>query len=229
MDPEIVNLIAWYAVFLFSVTFHEAAHSWYAFRNGDPRAAYEGLVSLNPLPHIQRSPFGMVLLPMIGLAFTGFPFGFASAPYNPSWANREPKKAAWMALAGPISNFLIVIACMLVIRIGIAQEFLLLPEAVTRTQIVSGSGTKLSANFSVLISMLLYMNLLLLFINIIPVPPLDGFFALPLIIQPYKYRKYADFFSNQMLGFIVIIVAVNVLFHDFAGFVVFKILFAGLL
>jgi len=55
----------WYMVFIVSLTFHEAAHSFAALKLGDPTAYYHGQVSLDPIPHIRRSPFGMVFVPII--------------------------------------------------------------------------------------------------------------------------------------------------------------------
>src|SRR5512139_3082516 len=101
MRPELVNGLVFYVVFLFSTTLHEAAHAWAALRGGDPTAYQGGQVSLDPMPHIRREPFGMVVLPLLTALATGWPFGYASAPYNPNWAVRHPDRAAWMALAGP--------------------------------------------------------------------------------------------------------------------------------
>src|SRR5215210_2042258 len=107
-----------YVVFLFSTTLHEAAHAWAALRGGD-RTAYEGgQVTLDPLPHIRREPIGMVVLPLISVLVSGWPLGFASAPYDPEWAEKHPRRAAWMALAGPGANFALVLIAGLSLRIG---------------------------------------------------------------------------------------------------------------
>ena len=74
------DLIAWYAVFVLSATAHEAAHALAAYVGGDPTAYHAGQVSLNPLPHIQREPFGMVLLPLVALFSAGWCLGYASTP-----------------------------------------------------------------------------------------------------------------------------------------------------
>ena len=93
--------LTFYVVFLFSTTLHEAAHAWAAKLGGDLTAYHGGQVSLDPLPHIRREPFGMVILPLLTALTMGFPIGFASAPYDPEWAQKYPKRSAWMALAGP--------------------------------------------------------------------------------------------------------------------------------
>ena len=78
IDP--VEGIAFYAVFVFAVTVHEAAHAWVAMLGGDLTAYSGGQVSLDPLPHMKREPFGMVVLPILTVALNGFPIGYASAP-----------------------------------------------------------------------------------------------------------------------------------------------------
>src|SRR5215217_6143925 len=102
--PDVADAIIYYIVFLFSTTLHEAAHAWAAKRGGDLTAYHGGQVSLSPVPHIRREPFGMLVLPLASSLLTGWPFGYASAPYDREWARREPRKAAWMALAGPAAN-----------------------------------------------------------------------------------------------------------------------------
>ena len=116
MDIDPIQGLLFYAVFLFSITIHEAAHAWAALKLGDPTAYHGGQVTLDPRPHIKREPFGMVVLPLVSVAVSGWPFGFASAPYDPRWAMRYPKRAAWMAIAGPASNLLLVLLAGLAMR-----------------------------------------------------------------------------------------------------------------
>ena len=87
---DVLTGLIYYLVFLFSTTVHEAAHAWAAKRGGDLTAYLGGQVSLDPRPHIKREPFGMVILPLLSVAISGWPFGFASAPYDPAWAMRYP-------------------------------------------------------------------------------------------------------------------------------------------
>jgi Zn-dependent protease len=100
-----------FVVFLFSTTLHEAAHAWAALRGGDPTAYRGGQVSLDPRPHIRREPLGLVVLPIITALVSGWPMGFASAPYDPQWAQRHPTRAALMSLAGPAANLALVCRC----------------------------------------------------------------------------------------------------------------------
>src|SRR5690606_30571207 len=120
--------LVYYVVFLFSTTLHEAAHAWAAKRGGDETAYLGGQVSLDPMPHIRREPFGMVILPLITVLISGWPFGYASAPYDPRWAYRYPRRAALMALAGPAANLLIVIAAALLLRLGVMAGVFYVPD-----------------------------------------------------------------------------------------------------
>lgn len=83
--------LIWYIAFLFSTTCHEAAHVFAALKLGDPTAYHEGQVSLNPIPHVRREPLGTVLVPLLSFFAGGWMLGWASAPYDPYWAERYPK------------------------------------------------------------------------------------------------------------------------------------------
>ena len=84
--------LIYYVAFLFSTTLHEAAHALAAKLGGDLTAYHGGQVTLDPRPHIRRAPVGMVLLPLVTVVVSGWPFGFASAPYDISWAKRYPRR-----------------------------------------------------------------------------------------------------------------------------------------
>ncbi len=109
-----------YVVFLLSTVCHEGSHSLVAKWGGDTTALEAGQVSLNPLPHIKREPFGMVIVPLLGIAFGTGLIGWASAPYNPAWSQQHPKRAAWMSLAGPAANFTIALLAGIAMRLGLA-------------------------------------------------------------------------------------------------------------
>jgi len=164
-----------YVVFLLSTTCHEASHSLVAKLGGDTTALEGGQVSLNPLPHIKREPFGMVIVPLLGIAFGTGLIGWASAPYNPLWSQEHPKRAAWMSLAGPAANFSLALIAAIAMRVGLAAGVFvpLYPSpahivgAVTQAGAADGAATVLSIFFS--------LNILLGCFNLIPFPPLDGY------------------------------------------------------
>ena len=94
LEPSMISLaVVWYAAFLFSLTVHEAAHALVALKLGDPTAYHGGQVTLNPVPHIRREPFGTVVVPIVVYLMSGWMMGWASAPYDPHWAERHPKRA----------------------------------------------------------------------------------------------------------------------------------------
>src|SRR5690554_4189785 len=89
---SLASLVVWYVVFLFSTTFHEFSHAIVAYWGGDKTAHEGGQVSLDPMPHIRRSPFGLVLAPLVTFPLFGWMIGWASAPYDPRWAAAHPKR-----------------------------------------------------------------------------------------------------------------------------------------
>src|SRR5688572_11626243 len=95
---------AWYGVFLFSTVIHEASHALASLKLGDDTAHRGGQVSLDPIPHISREPFGLVVVPLLSYILGGWMMGWASAPYDPHWAHKYPRRTGLMALAGPVSN-----------------------------------------------------------------------------------------------------------------------------
>ncbi len=199
--------IVWYLIFVFAAVFHEAAHSWVSLKLGDPTAYKGGQVSLDPLPHIKRSPFGMVVIPLICVFTIGWPIGFASAPYDPLWASRHPRKAAKMAIAGPLSNLSLIILAVVLIRLGLTGGFFEAPDSIKFSQIVDSGAGNLGVTLSLLLSMFFSMNLILFVLNIIPLPPLDGFNALPLFLKDETAVRLKNLMTNslwQLLGLLLV-------------------------
>ncbi len=210
-DP--IEAIAFYAVFVFAVTVHEAAHAWAAMIGGDLTAYRGGQVSIDPIPHMKREPFGMVVLPLLSVAISGFPLGYASAPYDPAWAQRYPRRAAWMALAGPGANLAMVIAAGLVVRIGIAVGSFGTPHRIGFDSITAAVGDPggLASGAAHLLSIFFAMNLLLFVLNMIPLPPLDGSGALPLVLPESWLDRYRSLVHQPMFSLIGIIIVWNLI------------------
>lgn len=153
------QVILTFGALIVSLTLHEAMHAWVAMLAGDLTAYRTGQVTLNPVPHIRREPFGMLVLPLVSLmASNGTScIGFAHAPYDPVWAARNPRKAALMSAAGPIGNLLLAATAFAVLAaVGLPRSF----ATATALQ-------RMAYEF-------LYLNLLLALFNFIPLPPLDG-------------------------------------------------------
>lgn len=156
MNWEMVILL--FVTLIISLTVHEAAHALFALLGGDRTAYYAGQVTLNPVPHMRREPFGMLALPLLSLFLSNgtMCFGFAHAPVDARWAYHNPKKAALMSAAGPLSNLLLAaIAFAILWSIGQPQS-----DATAAIRRIA--------------SVFLLLNLLLAIFNVIPLPPLDG-------------------------------------------------------
>jgi len=207
-QEQLVSGLVYYVVFLFSTTVHEAAHAWAAKLGGDLTAYHGGEVSLDPRPHIQREPFGMVILPLLSTLTTGWPFGYASAPYDPRWAMRHPRRAAWMALAGPASNLALVVLSVIAIRIGVFGGGFFAPDSVEFGFVVGAADGGLWRGTAHFTSIMFSMNLVLACLNILPLPPLDGSAAVILLMRESTALKYQQFlWTNPMLGAVGMLVA----------------------
>jgi Zn-dependent protease len=205
---DIGDALLYFVVFLFSTTLHEAAHAWAALRGGDPTAYKGGQVSLDPVPHIRREPFGMVVLPLGSALLTGFPLGYASAPFDPDWARRHPERAGWMALAGPAANFALVIIAALALRIGFIAGVFYAPESVNFGSLVASEIGETWEMTGKLLGVTFSMNLLLAAFNLLPFPPLDGSAALPLLLSRRVSARYQEImWSTPMIGLIGILIA----------------------
>ena len=200
LSPELLALgFIWYVAFLFSTTCHEAAHALAAKIGGDDTAFAGGQVSLNPIPHIQREPWGMVVIPILSLIINGSIIGWASAPYNPEWERRHPRRAAWMALAGPATNYTLMLIAAVALRLGWSQGWLHDDPLTGKPGFAS---SVLGAFFS--------LNLLLGTFNLLPVPPLDGSTAVMLFMGETRSQRYLDWLrgnSYAIVGLLLAIVA----------------------
>lgn len=186
MDPtRVMDGLFWFVAFLFSTTLHEAAHAWVALMGGDRTAYLGGQVSLSPIPHVRREPIGMLLVPLITAVSSGWAMGWASAPYDPYWADRHPRRAAWMAAAGPAANFCLAILAFVLMRAGLATGYFTAPPSVNFAHLVApsvGGAGSLAAFLAQGLSVLLMENVILGTFNLVPLPPLDGAAAAELVL-----------------------------------------------
>lgn len=168
------NSLAFRALFIIptmlSLTVHEWAHAWSAWKLGDDTAAREGRLSLNPIVHID--PLGTLLLPLLGV-----PFGWAKpVPVNPVRFRREVSMSTGMAItaaAGPISNVILAIVC--AIALGVTLRF----------------NPSLARDQAGLMALLVYgvqLNIGLALFNMLPVPPLDG----SRVVSRFIPRRFED-------------------------------------
>jgi len=189
MDLQaLIETVALYAIpMLFAITLHEAAHGYVARHFGDYTAYQAGRISLNPLDHID--PIGTILVPVALVIFTAgqFVFGWAK-PVPVNFGNlRDPKRdMLWVAAAGPGANLL-----MALIWAAVLKVMLLVPVNYFSYPVQE------MAKGGVLI------NLGLMILNLIPIPPLDGGrIAVSLLPNRLAYR----FAMIEPYGLIIIVV-----------------------
>lgn len=166
----------WYVAFLLSLTCHEAAHAFAAHRGGDDTAYLGGQVTLNPLPHVMREPFGTVLVPLVTYFQAGWMMGWASAPYDPSWERRYPGRAAVMAAAGPLANLSLAVLGFAALKAGLLAGLFERAFAPALDRLVGPAAAAPGGveGLGRLLSILLVLNLVLSVFNLIPLPPMDG-------------------------------------------------------
>lgn len=203
---DLSMMAIWYLAFLLSTVCHEAAHAWAGMRGGDDTAARGGQVSLDPWPHIRREPYGMVVIPLItSLTGTGM-FGWASAPYDPLWAARHPRRAAWMALAGPVANALLALLAAACMHAGLAMGLFRLASQPWSARVVVGlsNGATFPATF---LSVVFSLNLILFAFNMIPLPPLDGSSAMTLLMPERLAVRYRELALGSTLRLVTMVFA----------------------
>jgi len=199
---------------ILSIILHEMAHGHMANWLGDPTARLQGRLSPNPLVHID--PIGSIIIPaLLFFSNAGILFGWAKpVPYNPYNLSDQKYGEAKVAVAGPAVNLILAFIFAMIIR--------------------SADILGLSASFIELASYIVYINILLAFFNLIPLPPLDG----SKIIVPFlpytaqiKYQQFARFMERYGLfvTFAFIFIFINLLWVPFSTLVLFVFeLFTGL-
>ena len=174
-EENIIYVITiWALPVLLAITLHEAAHGWVAKYLGDHTARLQGRLSLNPLRHVD--PVGTVLLPIVLLVIGGFMFGWAKpVPVDPRNFRKPREHMAIVALAGPMSNFIMAICWMGLMALA--------KQGLATTWI--GYPLSLMAQAGVTI------NLILMVLNLLPLPPLDGGRIMAGMLKPALALKYA--------------------------------------
>jgi Zn-dependent protease len=174
-----------------AVVFHETAHGWVAWKNGDHTAKLSGRITLNPLPHIDL--FGSILFPAI-LIFTHAPIliGWAKpVPVNPR-NFRNPKKGfAWVSAAGPGSNFLLAVAAAVVLKVWTAVDPNLHEYLAAYLGGEGGRGLSVAVPLALFLVQLVYINVVLGVFNCFPIPPLDGGHFLMGVLPPRQAMALA--------------------------------------
>ncbi|MHB1323442.1 MAG: site-2 protease family protein [Coriobacteriia bacterium] len=187
------------ALFVPAIVLHEVSHGYVSYRLGDPTAKMRGRLSLNPVKHID--PFGTVLLPLLLWASGGPIFGYAKpVPVNPHYYRDYRTGMMLSGLAGPATNLVMALLAGLAVRLVQVAGGLAVDVASTGT--ITTLGWILYALYY-----FAQLNLVLMFFNLIPIPPLDGSRVLPLFLSDrallayHKVEQYGIliFFAMLML------------------------------
>lgn len=194
-DYLIPTALTFFSLAVIAFAYHEFAHAIVADRLGDPTPRSYGRITLNPIPHLDRT--GLILLLIIG-------FGYAFTPINPRYLRGNPRTShAIVAIAGPLMNLFIALAMALPIRFGLID--------------VQAPSQYLPSIYSFL-AFGVYFNLLLFAFNMLPVPPLDGFTILLGILPPemaYRLEGLRQYGQLIFLGvfFLLPVIGINIAFE----------------
>ena len=199
-ELTIIQKITAYAIpIIFAITVHEAAHGYAARYFGDMTAHYLGRITLNPLKHID--PVGTIILPALTVMLGGILFGWAKpVPVNFSNLRNPKKNMMWVALAGPLSNLL-----MAIFWTFIYARLQLFPDSsIFFLQVMALAGIQI--------------NLILMVLNMLPIPPLDGG-RVAVSLLPYPWSSYIE--NLERYGLFIIIF---LLFSGVLGSILFPII-----
>lgn len=185
MELTVIQKIAIYALpVIFAITVHEAAHGYAAKHFGDMTAYHAGRITLNPFKHIDM--FGTIILPALTVMLGGILFGWAKpVPVDFRRLHQPKKDMLWVAAAGPASNFVMAIFWALVMKFSVhAPEAFVLPMA-----LMAKAGVTI--------------NIVLMVLNLLPLPPLDGGRIAVSLLPMNLARPFAQI---ERYGFIILII-----------------------
>lgn len=180
-----IDIIFSIIILIMSVVVHEVSHGYVALAFGDPTARIAGRLTLNPLKHLDL--FGSIILPLLSFMVGGIIFGWAKpVPYNPyNLRNRRVGEIA-VAVAGPLSNFIIALL------FGLTLKFF-------------AGSLIISQSLITIMATIVMINLVLTIFNLIPIAPLDGSKILFGLI-PAKWGVFREFSEKYQLILIVILI-----------------------
>lgn len=174
------KIILWVIPLIFAITVHETAHGWIASKCGDPTAKLLGRLTLNPIKHID--PVGTIIVPAILFFLGGFVFGWAK-PVPITWRNlKKPRRdMALVAAAGPVANLAMAFFWVAVAKLGIGFH---------------------STPFAYMGQIGISINLVLMLLNLIPIPPLDGSRIVASLLSPKMAYRFNQL---EVYGFLILV------------------------
>ena len=189
---------------IFAITVHEVAHGWVASKLGDPTAKLAGRLTLNPVKHID--PLGTIVVPLVMIVLTPFAFGWAK-PVPVDWRNLDSPRRdmALVAAAGPGANIVMLLLWTLLLSVVFTE------------------GIAVSYQENLLIEMAkvgIIINIVLIALNLLPLPPLDGSRIVTAFLSPAAAYKY-NLLERWGLPILVVLIFTGVLgkiLHPLIGF-----------
>ena len=205
---HLVQTVAIYALpVLFAITLHEAAHGYVARHFGDMTAHAQGRISLNPIRHID--PLGTIIVPIVILLGSaaagtgGLLFGWAKpVPVNYSALRKPRQHMAWVAAAGPAANLVMAIFWALVLKLAV-----ILPESA------------LSLPLGLMGKAGIVVNLVFMFLNLLPILPLDGGRIVASLLPnraAWRYSKLEPW-GLPLLVLLLVTNVLSILLHPLVG------------
>lgn len=167
---------------IIGLSFHEAAHAFASYKLGDPTPKFQGRLTLNPLKHFDPAGF-------IALLFIGFGWG-VPVQINPDYYKNRRAGELIVSLAGVTANFLI------------AAVFAFLVKGMAASSFASGG---LGSIIYQMLIYIVYINLVLMIFNLIPIPPLDGF---GVITQLFNLDRYGWWYTVYNYGYYILLIAI---------------------
>lgn len=187
-DVTPATFVAFVIVVFFAFAYHELGHALVADYLGDPTPRNQGRITLNPIPHL--SALGLILVIVFG-------FGWATTPINPSLLRGNPRTShAIVAIAGPVFN--------LIMAVLFAIPYRILYDSPLASAWTAAAPTLIVENLALLLRLGAFWNILLMFFNLLPLPPLDGFWVLRGLLPVELAYRMDDLLRLGFLPFLVI-------------------------
>ncbi len=185
MSSILYTIAVWATPILFAITLHEAAHGWVANKLGDPTAKKLGRITINPIKHID--PVGTIVVPLFLATVSPFVMGWAKpVPVEPRYFKSPLLDMALVAVAGPVSNFFM--ACFWAMFIQFAHATLAPSQVLAFLAEMGKNG--------------IIINVVLMVLNLFPIPPLDGSRVVAGILPP---NLAIPFMKLERYGMVIII------------------------
>lgn len=199
-----IEMLPQFVILVFSVIFHEVAHGWMALKRGDRTPLVAGRLTFNPIPHIDL--FRTILLPLILVLMQSRILigGAKPVPINP-WNFKDPKRdMALVAASGPGSNLFLAVLFALLFRLFF--------------QLFQGDMV-----FPKFMAYGVFINLVLAFFNLVPIPPLDGSRIVRLFLSDHQASQYDRL---EPYGFFIVL---GLLYLGLFGWIIWPIVYSLLL